>query len=325
MRVLVTGGCGFIGSAVVRLAVDRGDQVLNLDRRRKITPAPALQPVAGRPGYARLETDISDRALMRAIFREFKPDAVIHLAACPDEDPSRLFESDIGGAFAILEACRAHFEQLTGEARQRFRIVQALRADSDTSLTPAEAARATGAAFAEHWSRAHALPLVTCLAGNVFGPWQADTAFLPSLISSLLAGRSVLLENAGETVRDWLPVRDFAAGLIRAAEVASPLTRFDFSVGAERRDIDLADTICVMLDTRLPAPDGAFWSGLVNIAGDTIPSTGPMLDISEAERDLGWKPQGFHTGLDRLLTWAMSRYAQGQVQARSQPRAVAAE
>src|SRR5688572_15418542 len=102
MRVLVTGGCGFIGSAVVRLAVERGDQVLNLDRRRKSTPAPALAPVAGKPGYARLEADIADRSLARAILREYKPDAIIHLAASEEADPNRLFDSEVGGAFSIL-------------------------------------------------------------------------------------------------------------------------------------------------------------------------------------------------------------------------------
>lgn len=333
MRVLVTGGCGFIGSAVVRLAVERGDQVLNLDRRRKITPAPALAAVVGKPGYARLEADISDRALMRAVFHEFKPDAVIHLSASPNEEPGRLIDAEIGGAFAIMEAARSYLDQLDAEARKRFRIVQPLRAspDAPSAPTPLEAARSAAASLADHWSRAHGLPLVSCTAGEVFGPWQADSAFLPSLISSLLAGRSIVLQSGGETIRDWLPVSDFASGLLCAAQSALPRSHIDFSVAAVRRDIDIADAICVMLDTRAPLPNDAFWSGLVDVTGDA-PEEGhePMLDANEAERELGWRPRGFHAGLDRTLTWALSRYTRtAAVQPQPAPspelRAVAAE
>lgn len=317
MRVLVTGGCGFIGSAVVRLAVERGDQVLNLDRRRKMTPTPALASVTGKPGYARLEADISDRTLMRVIFREFRPDAVIHLSASPDEEPNRLIDTEIGGAFAMIEACRHHFEQLEGAARERFRIVHTVRAEPDTpgAPTPVEAARSAAASLAGHWSRAHGLPLVTCTAGEVFGPWQSDSAFLPNLISSLLGGRSIVLQSAGETVRDWLPVNDFASGLLCAAQAAPPQSHFDFSVGAVRRDIDLADAICVMLDAREPLPNDAFWAGLVDVAGDMPEETNdPMLDPNEAERELGWRPRGFHAGLDRMLAWALSRYTRAPLQ-----------
>jgi dTDP-glucose 4,6-dehydratase len=332
MRVLVTGGCGFIGSAVVRHAVERGDHVLNIDRRRKITPAPALASAAGKPGYARLEADISDRALMRAVFREFGPEAVIHLSASIDAEPGRLIDTEIGGAFAVMEAARAHFEQLEGDARDRFRIVQALRAAPDTpsAPTPLEAARSAAASLADHWSRAHGLPLVNCTAGEVFGPWQADGAFLPNLVSSLLGGRSIVLQSAGETLRDWLPVNDFASGLLCAAQTAPPQSHIDFSVGACRRDIDIADAVCVMLDSRAPLPDDAFWAGLVDVTGEP-PEAGheSMLDPNEAERELGWRPRGFHSGLDRMLVWALSRYARTTAAPQPQPqpqiRAVAAE
>jgi dTDP-glucose 4,6-dehydratase len=190
MRVLVTGGCGFIGSAVVRLAVERGDQVLNLDRRRKSTPTPSLASVAGQSGYARLEADIADRSLVRAIFREYKPDAIVHLAASEETDPGSLFDSEVGGAFSVLEAARMYHADLQGEARARFRVVHAIAAegDADNALapTPVQAARTGAVALADAWARAHDLPLVGCVAGNVFGPWQPDTAFLSELASTSL-------------------------------------------------------------------------------------------------------------------------------------------
>lgn len=313
MRVLITGGCGFIGSAVVRLAAERGDQILNLDRRRKSSPLPALSAVVGKPGYARLEADISDRSLMRAFFREFKPEAVIHLASAGDEpDESRLFDSEVAGAFSVLEASRDHFKSLEGDARQRFRIVHAQRADTDGVIapTPIEAARATAATLFENWSQAHDLPLVTCVAGDVFGPWQSDASLLSRMIASLLRGQPFQLDMGGETVRDWLPVNDFATGLIRAAEIATPLSRFDFSAGAERRDIDLAEAVCALLDSRVPMPATRTWSDLIQVEGDgAIAFSGPMLDPGDAEEHLGWRARGFHAGLDRALNWALTRYA----------------
>jgi dTDP-glucose 4,6-dehydratase len=313
MRVLVTGGCGFIGAAVVRLAMERGDQVLNVDRRRKANPVPALGSVAGRPGYARLEADISDRSLMRAIFREFKPGAVIHLASAgEDNDENRLFDSEVSGAFAILEASRQNMAQLDDTARRRFRIVHALHADTDSSAspTPADAARTSAAALFETWSQAHGLPLVTCVAGDVFGPWQSDNSLLFRLIASLLSGRRFTFDMGGETVRDWLPLHDFATGLLRAADVAAPLSRFEFSAGAERSDVDFAEAVCALLDARSPMPGGASWSSLIATQGDGAKaSAGPMLDPSDAEDALGWRSKGFHAGLDRALNWALTRYA----------------
>ena len=324
MRVLITGGCGFVGSAVVRLAADRGDPILNIDRRRKSNPIPALASVANAPGYARLEADISDRTLMRAVFREFKPDAVIHLASAGEDlDENRLFDSEITGAFSVLEASRAHYLSLDEAARERFRIVHAQRADGDGAVepTPVEAARTAAAALFDNWSQAYRLPLITCVADQVFGPWQSDACLLSRMIASLLNGQPYKFDMGGKTVRDWLPVADFASGLIRAAEAGAPLSRFEFSAGAERSDIDLAEAVCALLDARSPMPSSVSWSALIGAEGDgSKASGGPMLDPGDAEKQLGWRSRGFHSGLDRALNWALSRYA-----AKRPAHAIAAE
>lgn len=313
MRVLITGGCGFIGSAVVRLAADRGDHILNIDRRRKSNPIPALASVANKTGYARLEADISDRTLMRAVFREFKPEAVIHLASAgEDQDENRLFDSEITGTFAVLEASRAHYLSLDDAGRQRFRIVHAQRPDIDDGdePTPIQAARSAAAALFDNWSQAYRLPLITCIADQVFGPWQSDASLVSRMVASLLNSQPFKLEAGGETVRDWLPVTDFAWGLIRAAETGAPLSRFEFSAGAERRDIDLAEAVCALLDARSPMPSQVSWTNLIGCEGKGAnASRGPMLEPGEAEDRLGWRARGFHSGLDRTINWALTRYA----------------
>lgn len=322
MRVLVTGGCGFVGSAVVRLAVERGDSVLNLDRRKKSVSVPALGNTAQREGYARLEADVTDRAMIRAIMREFAPEAVIHLAASSDDDPEAMVDAEIGGAFGVLEAARQYYERLDGEKRARFRIVNLERAEGDVpmKLTRAHAAQAAASVLLDRWARANDLPLVTCVAGEAFGPWQAQSSFMARLMSSLVHQQSFVLEQAGETVRDWLPIRDLASGLLQAAQVAPAQSRFDLSVGAERRDIDIAESVCALLDERTPMADGTLWASLLALDGNGLGApAGPMLDSREAERDLGWEPQGFHAGLDRLLTWVLASHAASQ--ARRVPRA----
>ncbi len=308
MRFLVTGGCGFIGSAVVRALADTGAHVLNVDRRRRTPNEPQLAAVQGREGYARLEADASDRTLMRAIFREFQPDRVIHLTSSREETGEALFDAEIGALFAVLEASRAHIDRLEGEARDAFRIVCAQQAERDDMFGDAgvrDAVRSSAATLAEGWARGHSLPLVTCFADQVFGPWQSADALPVRLCRNLLDETPFGLPAAGETVRDWLPVRDFAHGLVRAAIAGEPLGKYDFSVGAERRDLDVAETLADLLDSHRPRVSGGYADLVLRAGADRDAWSGPQLDATAAEQALGWEPHGFHAGLERFSAWLL--------------------
>jgi dTDP-glucose 4,6-dehydratase len=300
------------------MAVERGDNVLNVDRRRKSNPVPALAPLGARDGYARLEADATDRALMRALVREFAPDAIVHLAAPEGDEPDALVGGEIGGAFSMIEAARAWFETAPKHVRERFRFIHVERAESDIPepLSRAQAARCAASTLIDRWSQATGLPVVTCVAGETFGPWQARSSLLSRMLASLMHAQPFTLPDAGGSVRDWLPVRDLAAGILAAADTVGATGRIDFSVGAERRDIDVAESICGLLDERMPRASGAAWLDMVTSQGESRAAlSGPMLDSGEAERLIGWTPLGFHAGLDRLVSWTIASYHAARTQA----------
>lgn len=310
MRLLITGGCGFIGAGVVRGALERGHNVLNIDRRRKSQPCAQLATIAGREGYVRLEADIADRTLMRAIFSEFAPERVIHLAAAAAEEADALFDAEIAGAHSVLEASRRHLARLSEERQNAFRIVHAVRAAPEGE-TPRlrEAASATAASLFDQFARAQNLPTIACAADEVFGPWQSESGVLCGLLASLLSGRISRLDCGGEHARDWLLASDFCTGILIAAEKGSPYARYDFSAGAERRDLDIAAAAANFLDQRF-ALGSASWSDLIELSGDPGQARpAPLLDTLPAELELSWAPSGFHAGLERALVWAAQQTA----------------
>jgi dTDP-glucose 4,6-dehydratase len=315
MRCLVTGGCGFLGSTVVRALLDRGDRVLNIDTHSRIAPVPSLDSITGRPGYARLEANVADRSLMRAITAEFKPHCVIHLTAPTADDEALEPEDDINASLSVMEACRFHLARIPTIEQSAFRLVHALNARHAEvgghglpDLSPREAASAASGRLIETWSRAQGIPTTTCLADALFGPWQPEGALITDLLVSLLEGESYTLENAGETLRDWLTADDFASGLIAAALHGQAFTRYSFSAGAERSDLDMALTLCGLLDGLRPHPTRGGWMEMVEMGPrGYAPPPPPVLLADKAQAELGWSPAGFHDGLGRIVPWILSR------------------
>lgn len=309
MRSIVTGGCGFVGSTLVRELVNRGDRVLAIDAKLKSQPVPALADLAGNESFVRLQADVTDRTLMRSLFREFTPDRVFHLTAPRANEPGEAFDADLACTFSIMDAARIELERRTPEDREGFSIVCAGRR---TQLPAAGAAPGPDihtvstqvrAELLDRYASAYNLRVNTCIAGDAFGPHDARPTIINRLIAALRERSQFELVET-RVFRDWLPVADFATGMIAAAEKGAPGATYEFSVGAERRDSDVAEIICSLLDRKRPL-QGRPWMDLVTIADARAARTQapPALDAGPADRDLKWRPRGFHAGIDALIDW----------------------
>jgi dTDP-glucose 4,6-dehydratase len=308
MRFIVTGGCGSIGASVVSNLIQRGHRVLNIDVRRRASPTPALAAVTGKEGYARLEADITDRGLMRAVFSEYRPERVIHLASARDDAASSLFEANIAGAFSIVEAARHSRARLTDEEQQGFRIVCAAPAANvsadERRPSMRSAASETGAALIESFAGANGIGAVICRAGDIFGPYERPDAPVSRAVRTLLEAQTPPLESP-HIVRDWLSAEDFADGLALAALGRSVQARFDFSAGAERTEAEMVAAIAAILDSLAPRSSDPLIDRAPEPADFPGRSFGPLLEPEDAQRELGWKPGGFHEALVRTVRWLL--------------------
>lgn len=310
MRSIVTGGCGFVGSTLARELVNRGDRVLAIDTLLKSTPVPALAPLVGNEHFVRLQADVTDRTLMRSLFREFTPDRIFHLTAPRMDDTGEAFDAEIACTFSVMDAARIELERRTPEDRDGFRIVCAGRRTQQPAATgsaPEPDIRSVStqlrSSLLSKYAAAYNLQVNTCVAGDAFGPHDARPSVINRLIAALRERSHFELVET-RVFRDWLPVADFATGMIAAAEKGKPGATYEFSVGAERRDSDVAEIICALLDRKRPL-QGRPWMDLVTIADarTTRTQAPPALDAGPAERDLNWRPRGFHAGIDALIDW----------------------
>jgi nucleoside-diphosphate-sugar epimerase len=311
MRAIVTGGCGFAGAAVTRALVDRGDQVLCIDRKGKSKRVPQLAAIEGREGFVRLEADASDKRLMRALFHEFKPECVFHLTAPIGEDAEDYYSAGPDAGFSVLEASIAHLARLPAANQDRFRFIHSLhllQAPEDAGATPRETMALAGANLISDWARARGLNAILCVAPDLIGPYVPETSMMGQTLGALMTGKTVTLPAGGDTVRDWLPMRDYVLGLVLAAARGEPDTVYGFSVEAVRRDEDMFTAIADRLDMLRPRVGGARRSLLKAEPGDPFFGSPPAIDSSRAESDLGWRPQGFHAGVERMLAWALKAY-----------------
>src|SRR5436305_1736040 len=273
MRVLVTGGAGFIGSAVVRYLV--GEQrvdVLNVDKLTYASNLASVAAVSQDSRYALLRADICDTARMAAAFADFRPDGVIHLAAETHVDRSitgsaAFIETNVTGTYVLLEAARRYFEALSSERRNRFRFLHVSTDEVYGSLGPSGLFAETTAydpsspysaskAASDHlvlaWHRTYGLPTIISNCSNNYGPYQFPEKLIPLIILNAIEGKPLPVYGNGSNVRDWLYVDEHAEGLISLLKGGRRGEQYNFGGNSERSNLDVVELICDVLDQMVP-------------------------------------------------------------------------
>jgi dTDP-glucose 4,6-dehydratase len=322
MKILVTGGMGFIGSAVVRLAVSRGHEVINVDAMTYAACAANVAHVDNSPGYVFEKADIRDAAAIEALFSRHSPDAVMHLAAESHVDrsidgPAVFIETNVNGTFNMLQAARKHWEETGRPAGFRFHHIStdevygSLSPDDPqfTEETPYDprspysASKAASDHLVRAWGETYGLPVLVTNCSNNYGPFHFPEKLIPKSIIAALEGRPIEVYGKGENVRDWLYVEDHADALLTVLERGEIGRTYNIGGENEARNIDLVRTLCRLLDERRPA--GAPHEGLIEFVTDR-PGHDLRYAINPARmrNELGWRPSlTVEEGLARTVDW----------------------
>jgi dTDP-glucose 4,6-dehydratase len=324
MRILITGGAGFIGSAVCRQLVgSRRVPVVNVDKLTYSANPRSLDLVANDCRYAFEQADICDRAALEAIFERYRPTAVLHLAAESHVDRSitgadAFLETNIIGTFRLLEAAKYYYASLAPEVRSRFRFVHVSTDEVYGSLgsvghfredtpyqpsSPYSASKAASDHLAHAWHKTYGLPVIISNCSNNYGPYQFPEKLIPLTILNAVEGKSVSVYGNGLNVRDWLHVDDHARGLIMLLERGRQGEKYNFGGDSERTNLSVVELICDILDRILP--DRCSRRSLISFVADRPGhDLRYAIDSSKARRELSWSPrESFESGIERTVRW----------------------
>lgn len=329
MRILVTGGCGFIGSAVVRhLIRATGHSVINVDKMTYAASEAALEEAAISPRHMLLRADIADHAAITAIFATHQPDAVMHLAAETHVDrsidgPGPFIHSNVVGTYTLLDVARAHWSALDPARKAAFRFhhistdeVFGALGPNDPPFnehtpydprSPYSASKAASDHLVRAWHHTYGLPSIVSNTVNNYGPWHFPEKLIPLVLLNALEGRDLPVYGDGSNMRDWLFVEDHAEGLVAVVERGEIGATYCLGARQPRTNLQVVQAICAALDARLPDPAGPR-SRLIRFVADRPGHDFRYeIDPSHAERSIGWKPaHDFSTGLDRTIDWYLA-------------------
>ncbi|GAA6175942.1 dTDP-glucose 4,6-dehydratase [Sulfitobacter pacificus] len=321
MKILVTGGAGFIGSAVVRLAVSRGHEIVNLDALTYAGCLANVASVADSSLYAFEQVDIRNRAALDAVFARHSPDAVMHLAAESHVDrsidgPGDFVETNITGTYNMLEAARSYWVGAGKPDGFRFHHISTDEVfgslgeegmfTEDTPYdprSPYSASKAASDHLVRAWHETYGLPVVLTNCSNNYGPFHFPEKLVPVVILNALSGKDIPIYGAGLNVRDWLFVEDHADALLLVLEKGALGRSYNIGGENEARNIDLVRSICAILDQKRPK-DGSYADQITHVQDRAGHDLRYAIDPARIRDELGWRPSvTLEQGLERTVQW----------------------
>lgn len=326
MKILVTGGAGFIGSAVIRHLIAGTDHhVINLDKLTYAANPESLDRAAGSPRYRFVQLDIADSEGVAAVLQDQQPDAIMHLAAESHVDrsidrPVAFMTTNIIGTYRLLEVALAYWKGLSPSRRSAFRFHHISTDEVYGSLgatgqfteespyrpnSPYSASKASSDHLVRAWHHTFGLPVITTNCSNNYGPCQFPEKLIPLTIIRATQGKSLPVYGTGENVRDWLFVEDHARALVIALDQGRPGEVYNIGGGAELRNIDVVRTLCGLLDRLRPRPDDRRYADLITFVADRPGhDLRYAIDAGKIARELDFLPlETFDSGMEKTVRW----------------------
>jgi dTDP-glucose 4,6-dehydratase len=329
MRILVTGGAGFIGSALIRHLLNATEhQVFNLDKLTYAGNLESLASVAQHPRYQFRQADIGDSAAVAQILATFRPQAVMHLAAESHVDrsidgPAAFIQTNIVGTYSLLESVRAYWSQLDEAGRQAFRfhhistdeVYGDLHGADDlfTETTPYapsspySASKAASDHLVRAWQRTYGLPTLVSNCSNNYGPYHFPEKLIPLVILNALEGKPLPVYGDGQQVRDWLYVEDHARALLKVVTEGQVGETYNIGGHNERTNLQVVQSICALLDKLAPRQTGPYAELITFVADRPGHDLRYAIDAGKIQRELGWVPEeSFESGLRKTVQWYLA-------------------
>ena len=332
MKILVTGGGGFIGSNLIRhLLAETDHEVVNLDKLTYAGNSQSLADIENSSHYQFVRADIAEPAQLRDVFDSVSPDAVMHLAAESHVDrsidgPSDFIQTNVVGTFNLLDASLRHFKELHGDQKDRFRFVHVSTDEVYGSLgetgsftettpydphSPYSATKAAADHLARAWQSTYGLPVLVTNCSNNYGPYQFPEKLLPLMIIKCLNEEPLPIYGNGLNVRDWLHVNDHVRALQVVLESGIPGETYNVGSNSERHNIDLVHAVCEIMDTIRPRDSGAKHADLITLVADRPGHDFRYaIDSSKIQKELGWQPmRSLQDGLKHTVDWYLQNEA----------------